>query len=304
MILNPAAGRGRAARVWSDVQDDMRAAIGEFGFRATNSGDDIETQVLEALREGYRRIVGVGGDGTVSLLMNAIMTNGAVPPSEVVMGQVPCGTVNVVANCLGLSTPRRAVEALASANAKPVDVMRLDAADGRDVAARHGFVIVSVGLPVEASRLTTRMPLVKLLGGASYVLAGVLSVLGGRPRQFTLSTDNDPPSIARAWGYFFCGFPGLVGEICFAPEAQFDDGLLDCVEIGPVSRGRMLAQILPAMKDGSYVRKAGMQVTQGTVFRIETPGPLQVEVDGEPAGVTPATVSVVLGAINMIYADQ
>ncbi|MBW8640010.1 hypothetical protein K1W69_22635 [Hoeflea sp. WL0058] len=304
MILNPAAGRGRAARVWPEVESDMRAAIGEFGFRATKSRDDIKVAATEALKEGYRRIVGVGGDGTMGLLMNAIMANSDVPRSEVVMGQIPCGTVNVVANCLGLSTPRRAVEALAGASVKPVDVMRLDAADGGEGAARHGFVIVSVGLPVEASRLTASMPFVKLLGGASYVLAGVLSVLGGRPRQFAYSADSAPPSTVKAWGYFFCCFPGLPGEISFAPEAQFDDGLLDCVEIGPVSRGRMLTQILPAMKDGSYVRKAGMRVTQGRVFHIETPAPMQIEVDGEPAGVTPATVSIVPGAISMIFADQ
>ncbi|MEO4042768.1 diacylglycerol kinase family protein [Hoeflea sp. CAU 1731] len=304
MILNPAAGRGKAARVWSEVESDMRAAIGEFGFRATKSGADIKVVASEALKDGYRRIVGVGGDGTMGLLMNAIMANGDVPPSDVVMGQIPCGTVNVVANCLGLSTPRQAVEALAGNSVKPVDVMRLDAAGGGDNAARHGFVIVSVGLPVEASKLTARMPFVKLLGGASYVLAGVLSVLGGRPRQFDFFADAAPPSTVRAWGYFVCNFPGLAGEISFAPEAQFDDGLLDCVEVGPVSRGRMLAQILPAMKDGSYVRKAGMRVTQGRVFRIETPAPMQIEIDGEPAGVTPATVSVVPGAINMIFADQ
>ena len=76
VIVNPAAGGGRAARTW----DRLVAAVPEID-RARRIGgggaEDARVELATALEGGIRRLIAIGGDGTAHLVANTLLESGS-----------------------------------------------------------------------------------------------------------------------------------------------------------------------------------------------------------------------------------
>ena len=85
VILNPAAGRGAARRVESIVARAFRAhgwAVDVVRTEGPGHGQELAAQ---AVRQGARHVVAVGGDGTVHEVANGLLRTDA----ETALGVVP-----------------------------------------------------------------------------------------------------------------------------------------------------------------------------------------------------------------------
>jgi diacylglycerol kinase family enzyme len=107
-ILNPAAGKGAV----NQLQDKLRSQLqtlgisGEF-IKTTGPGD--ATRLAErAVAKGYKTVVAVGGDGTVTEIINGI------PDSNVAIGIIPIGNTNLLAERLGITDWQQACAVLAA----------------------------------------------------------------------------------------------------------------------------------------------------------------------------------------------
>ena len=89
------------------------------------------------------------------------------------------------------------------------------------------------------------------------------------------------------------------GGVLIAPEASADDGLLDVCLVAHASRIRLL-RILPAAYRGAHVHAREVEMLRAETVDILTEQPLPIVADGEPAGTTPATISVERGALRVI----
>ena len=77
--------------------------------------------------------------------------------------------------------------------------------------------------------------------------------------------------------------------MCIAPDAAIDDGLLDIVIVGPVSRFEFL-YTFPKVFKGTHVDHPQVTVYRGARIDIEQPdeaAPLAIFADGERAGELP-----------------
>ena len=64
VIVNPAAARAR--RAWPRIHAALEKSGLRFSVYETRHAGDATTRTRQALREGYRTIAAVGGDGTLS----------------------------------------------------------------------------------------------------------------------------------------------------------------------------------------------------------------------------------------------
>ena len=89
-IVNPTAGYRRARRVWPR----LLASLGEPGANVatwwTERPGHAETLAARARREGFDRVVAVGGDGTLLEVVNGLWWEPQGPLPSV--GVVPFGT--------------------------------------------------------------------------------------------------------------------------------------------------------------------------------------------------------------------
>jgi diacylglycerol kinase family enzyme len=94
VLLNPAAGGRKAGRDWPQLEPLCRQYLGDFTLHRTEGPGEATTVTRNALRDGFQRIVAVGGDGTNHEVVNGFFdpeTRAAVAP-DALFGWVSCGT--------------------------------------------------------------------------------------------------------------------------------------------------------------------------------------------------------------------
>ena len=103
VIVNPVAGGGRGLDHFPQISKHLRDAhilcepvFTEHKFHATEL-------TVWAVREGYRRIIVVGGDGTLHEVVNGLFIQQEVCPSDVLLAVVAVGTGNDWVRTFGIS---------------------------------------------------------------------------------------------------------------------------------------------------------------------------------------------------------
>ena len=93
-IVNPVAGSGKGLSDWPLISKLLRDhhIVPEYAF-TERKYHAIELAV-EAVNNGFRKIMVVGGDGTIHEVVNGLFIQKAVPTTEVLVGVIAVGTGN------------------------------------------------------------------------------------------------------------------------------------------------------------------------------------------------------------------
>src|SRR5437899_6163384 len=110
VIVNPAANKGGTATRWAQIRAELTARLGPFEPRFTKAPGHATELARSALADGARRIVAVGGDGTVNETLNGLLErSGKLSAADTVLCPVPAGTASELCRALGhLADPFRA----------------------------------------------------------------------------------------------------------------------------------------------------------------------------------------------------
>ncbi|MBM4047752.1 MAG: YegS/Rv2252/BmrU family lipid kinase, partial [Planctomycetes bacterium] len=213
LIVNPTAGRGRAATAAAEAAEHLRAAGLDVRAHATAGRGDGERLARDA--GDVRAIVAVGGDGTFNEVLNG------VGGRDVPLGLIPVGTANVLARELGLPLDvRRACAVIAAGHSRTVDVGFCN--------DRRFILMAGMGFDAAVVQELTRSRKgnIRLLSYASPILRA-------------LATYDAPPLRVEADGHLLATDARLVIlsnartyalGLQISPQARMDDGLLDvCV---------------------------------------------------------------------------
>lgn len=299
VVVNPASAGGRTLRHWPGSADLMRALGVDFEVHFTTAPGDATSAVRAALRDGARRIVSVGGDGTLNEVVNGFFGEaGELLGDDPVLGVVPSGTGSDFRRTAGIpAAPAGAVRLLAGGHTRRIDAGRMDFDDG----TRRYFVnIADCGI---AGEIVARVNRNRYKGGgargsAVFLWETLATLLRYGSRDVRVVVDDEElersvQSVVVANGRFFGG------GMRIAPHAQLDDGLFDVVILGALSRVRSMTS-MPAVYRGSHISRPSVEVRRGRTIRIEHRGlPLLFDVEGEQLGCTPATIFCLPGAIRL-----
>ncbi|MBA3618272.1 MAG: hypothetical protein H0W56_01485 [Acidothermales bacterium] len=92
--------------------------------------------------------------------------------------------------------------------------------------------------------------------------------------------------------------PAYGGGLRIAPSAAADDGLLDVVVAGPVSRAAAL-RLLGMVRRGTHLSHPAVTVARARTVTVAAPD-VVAYADGEPVGPLPLTCTVVPGAVRVL----
>jgi diacylglycerol kinase (ATP) len=294
-IINPLSGGGRTRKRLGALIDAIeRAGLEPDVVFTTHQGHGTEL-AAEAIEEGREFLVACGGDGTVYEVANAIMAAGA--NERVRLGTIGMGTGKDVAKCLGIGRGSTAIKAIVSGEERLIDVGRVTASDANgNEQVRYFLLEASAGWVPEISQSTPRW--LKRLGEtAPYLLVAGVKMIGKMGRPFTLTIDEQQfdgryNSISvhnmELWG----------GDLVAAPGASPDDGILDVIRWGDMSRRVAIDAIDGQRKGGTHLDIEGIDRHPAKVIELSSPKPSQIDLDGELGGFLPARIEVVPGAIR------
>ncbi|MCM2266992.1 MAG: diacylglycerol kinase family lipid kinase [Elusimicrobiales bacterium] len=298
-ILNPAAGHGRAGRVWAGLknaalrlQPDSQCLVTERAGHAA--------QLARALTErGVSRLIAVGGDGTFSEMLEGVMAAPEHLRRGVTLGAVPAGSGCDLARHLRYPADRDGLVALlARGRARPLDVGRLRfTRDDGAPAERHFINIAAFGLAGDVAHGIKAMG--KPLGGTlSYAVASVKAMLTARAKELRLIADGKDISGRYHLGVL-ANTSSMGGGMLIAPGTADDDGLMDLVLVSDMGR-LALARNFPKLYAGTHLGEPGITLTRVRRLEASCGETVYLNIDGEADGRFPAVFEVLPKAIKVL----
>jgi YegS/Rv2252/BmrU family lipid kinase len=292
LLVNPAAGGGKAARLAPQAERALRShglAVRRVDTRDLQHAREL---AVSAARAGERVVV-LSGDGAIGVVAEALRD---VPGA--VLGVLPGGRGNDLARALGVSQEiDQACATIAGGVVRPMDVGEVLGAGGEP--ARSFVGIASAGFDSDANRIANEAP--SWLGNLVYAYGALRALLAWRPARIEI--ELDPPGERHsflAYTVGACNSRSYGGGMRAAPDALLDDGLLEVIVLENVSKLAFLTKILPRVFSGEHVREPCVHMFRAREVSIEADRPFTMYADGDPIGELPLRVRAVPAAVNVI----
>jgi len=294
-VVNPASANGSTGRRWPEIAH--RAA--ELGLAGESLLSERQGHAVELARQaaesGARLVVTVGGDGTVNEVVNGLLAARSDPPELAV---IPRGTGTDFVRHFRIPTNLEgAVRVALSGGTRPIDAGRIDyrSWSGSDVSTYFANS-ASAGMSGAVAQRANSSS--KALGGKASFLWATLAVFARwHASEMEVEVDDE-----RRTGLMYdaivanCRYLG--GGMAMCPDAEPDDGLLDVLLIGDITR-RDLALTLPKVYRGTHLPHPKAEALRGRRVVVRARTPLPVELDGEQPGTTPAVFEIVPEALRL-----
>jgi len=246
VFVNPGATYGTGRERWSLVEGELRRRLGGFEVEEIGAPGELPDRLAELVRQGERAFVAAGGDGTVNLLLNAIMAlpESEPPEAELREGEFP-GHARVVLGAVGLGSSNdfhKPFDESATIEGMPVKV-DFDGARDRDVirieyeepagpvATRYSLINASVGVTAEANaRFNEPSWFVRAARAVSVdaaISAAVLTTLATWVDvTCALSIDGGEPAMTSITNLGVFKNAHFGGALCYDTPVSPDDGVL------------------------------------------------------------------------------
>jgi diacylglycerol kinase (ATP) len=295
VFVNPLAGGGRAGRHLLRVRRAFEVEKVPAEFVLTASATDLESRAREAIAEGCRFLLAMGGDGTLQGLANGAYGSG------VLLGVLPAGGGNDFAAALGLpKDPVAAVHATLNGQPREVDLLRARTSDGCErLYVGGGGVGLDVDASVYAAGIYRRLP-----GRLRYVASAVRAWL--EFTQLTVQAEFPGSEEAEAAtmqeSVLLAGVlnaPTYGAGLRVAPDARVDDGWLNLSLVKSLGTREVLG-LLPRLLIGGNLPRAYLKQKQAQKVLLRTDRPCFFHGDGEILGPAPVEIEVVPCAVKML----
>jgi diacylglycerol kinase (ATP) len=286
LIVNPASGGGTGRSMAESAMTLLGSEHVGVDLRYTNEPGDAETLARKAAADGADLILALGGDGTIRDVAAGIGESG-VP-----LGILPSGTGNDLIRTLGI--PRdlpRAIHVALTGENRPLDVWLWNEKPFINVA---GFGIDA------ATAAVVNVKLFYLRGALAYLIGLFMTLPHYEPLPITLRWEcagEKSEWTGSAWLCAFANARYYGGGMLIAPEAVPDDGLLDIVIVGDVTKRELIGQ-LPGLFSGKHVKHPRVKLFRADRIEVEAPQHV-VSLDGELYDGPPATIRRAAQPLNV-----
>lgn len=292
LITNPAAARTEPLAVTAVLQA-LRARGWQAEVLATGGPGDARRLAEYGVEQGADVVAVFGGDGTT------MQAAAALVGSDVALGVIPGGTGNLLAGNLRIpSSPARAAAILVRGHSRRLDLGRMS----RDGGTQYFAVACGAGMDARVMA-GTGSERKRRWGMGAYVATTLRLISQVRSTPYHLTVDgmeydaNAAMILVANCGEVFPPFIRLKSGI------RPDDGLLDVIVLRADNLGQSVRAVWDLLREPAMHGGAGSFVgyARGEEITIATAeGPEPVQLDGESAGETPFTATVVPGAIRIM----
>ena len=303
IFLNPHCSYDTGLSRWGKVQEELHRRLKDFETDEIQSLDRFNSQVTTAVEDGAETLVAAGGDGTVNLLLNAVMTS-RIDRSRITLGAIGLGSSNDFHKPF---RPEAFVKGIPvrvnSKNALSCDVIRIDYEDVHGCwKTRFCLNNASIGITAEANGyFNSHAPFLRALRRVSVEAAVVTSALktisNYRGISCRLSVGDRTPERITVTNLGVVKNPHFAGSFCYDSPITPDDGMLGihvCQNFSFMDTIKMLFNL-------SRRRFLGFQKTRSwvdTKVSVAADGTFALEMDGEVVRAASATFRILPQAVR------
>ena len=288
VAINPSARFGANKGVGSTMVERLRALGHEVVDLIEPSYQELIASAKREIATKPDALIVVGGDGMVNLGVNLVAGTG-VP-----LGLIPAGTGNDMARSLGIphENQQAALDVLIEALNHPARVIDAGMVTDARGEIRWFGCMLSAGFDsiVNERANTWRHP----KGASRYTLAMLRELVTLKPIQYKITHDGET---FESGGMMMSVGNGvsLGGGMNVTPTAILDDGLLDILVVGPLTRIQFL-RIFPKVFAGTHIEDPRVRIIKARKIRIEADD-VVAYTDGERFAALPIDIEVRPGAL-------
>lgn len=290
VIVNPYAGRWKARRNLPRLEAALAAAGLTYDLAVMAEPNQGIALAREAALSGWPLVVAVGGDGTISEVVNGLV-QAAGEAQAGVLGIVPLGSANDLASILDIPTDvEAACRKLAAGQTRLIDLGLVN--------DRYFDNNSAVGL--EPMVTIENIKIERIKGTPRYIVAALRGIWKTESWQMRLEWDEGEyegsvtlVSVGNS--------PRTGGAFWMTPAAEVDDGFLDFIFAPAMSRWQLL-RLLPTTFSGAHVRHPLVRQVRTRRLQISASPPTPIQADGEiiSQAATDITYSIVPGKLRVI----
>jgi diacylglycerol kinase (ATP) len=292
-IVNPAAGGGKSRRLLTPALERLRAGGLEVKVTETHAPGDAERIARDAYRQGVRRFIAVGGDGTSYEVVNGLYPE-ASDGERPTLAFLPLGTGNSFLRDFSDRVVEHAIESLLAGKSQLCDVLRLRHRAG----VVHYINLLSMGFTADVATLRARR--FSGWGELGYIVSIFLTLARFNRRPFPTRVEDEPKFDGRKCLFLtFNNSKFTGGTMMIAPHAEVNSGVIEYVRWGPIGRLGLICN-LPGLYDGTHIEHPLAERKTARRIEFNLDAPVDVMVDGEVLTLHCQQLDVLPGALNVV----
>lgn len=287
-IYNPISGRGRAAKLWPQVDAELRSRGIEFDVAPTERPLHAVELASHARERGYDRIIAAGGDGLLHEVINGMMLVDDRTPT-LPIGIIPLGSGNdfnkvTPPECAIGETRndwRQAVARIAGGQTMSFDIGRISGDNPIRVQAHPHYFHngMDIGFGALVAKHSRDVP--GFLHGTTMYLASIIMTLADyQIPRLTIQLDDEPKIVQRSTMTAVANGRCFGGGFWIAPAAEANDARFDVMISTGLGRLGIL-RLVPLVMKGTHVTHPAVRMAHAAHLVIDSPDPLVIEADGE-----------------------
>jgi YegS/Rv2252/BmrU family lipid kinase len=302
-IVNPNAGNGKGHKDWHLIAEFMRRVNLPFAVKFTEAKGHAVLLTQEAVKDGCRNIITIGGDGTLNEVVNGIFANNTCPSTDISLALIPVGTGNDWGRMFGIPLDyERAVRIIKDCKLMLHDIGILTYFDGSEKKNRYFINIAGLGFESVVVKRTNYQKDRGRSGKAIYFYNLLMSLLSYKNTRAEIIVDGEKISAdvfsINVGNGKYCG-----GGMRQTPDAVPDDGLLDVTVIKGIGRIEIICN-LKMLYNGTILSHPKIDGYKCRNLKVSSDSLLWAEADGESLGHTPAEFSIIPSGINIVYSSK
>ena len=303
IIVNPNAGVKKGARDWPAIDRQLKAEGFFYDSVLTQRCDHAKHISAEFIEKGYRKIIVVGGDGTMNEVVNGIYLQKIVSPSEVSVGMIPVGTGNDWCRTFGIPFDYpKAIKILKKEKTFFQDVGKINYFKKETQLIRYFINIAGMGYDALVAKKTNLMKEKGKGGPLTYLFFVFASLFQYKFIEAVIDVDGKQVFKGEIFSMNvgICKYNG--GGMMQVPFAIPDDGLLDATLIIKTSKFAVI-RYARKLYDGTLVDLPIVRTYRGKTIRIRSTGRIYLEADGESLGHTPFVYEIIPQGLKVIVGN-
>ena len=299
VIVNPNAGRKKGKKDWQEIASLLKKEHISFRAIFTERHGHAVFLARDAINTGYRKILVVGGDGTMNEVVNGVFRQKIVETSSVCLAMVAIGTGNDWGRMFDIpSDYQKAVCLLNKKQHFLQDAGIVYYHLAQHTEQRYFVNIAGLGFDAVVAQKTNRLKEKGRGGALVYFWSLLTSLIYYRHSRVCIDIDGESLtdqifSISVGIGKFNGG--GMMQ----LPNAIADDGLFDMTVIRKIGRLNVIRNV-GRLFNGTITSHPRVKTFTGRNITISSEPLIQLEADGESLGHSPFTFGIIPQSIQIV----
>lgn len=301
LIINPKSGKSKSLHQQDYLFDKLKEKNIPFDYRLTGYAGHATELAKAFAQKNYKKFLVVGGDGSMSEVINGIFSAGIENTRDIQVAIIPRGTGNDWARFWGLTKDyKRSVDIFLKGVSRFIDIGKLSYNSEKKTTTH--FFINSLGMGLDAHVVDGAHRLKRKLGSHSfnYTLALLRAVFSYHARKMRITADHGSFDMDNMFTMSIANGCYTGGGLKQTPDAVPYDGLFDVM----IARKPSFKEILTALTylfRGKILQHSIITSFQTRKIDIESEHEILMEADGILLhGKAPYNVEILPDAVQMI----